>query len=136
VTYEQWIDAYGAAWRAKDSAAAADLFTEDGIYRSSPTDPPHVGRSAIIAYWDRATAPQRDLDLRFGTAVVARDRVAVEWWATMRDPEWRPEASCDWVTLPGCLLLRFTRDGRCRELREYYNPLFGVVAAAPEGWGR
>jgi hypothetical protein len=99
------------------------------------TGVPHVGTEAIAAYWRRATATQQDLELTFGTPVVEDNRVAVEWWAVMRDPQWRSEAPTDRVTLPGCLVLRFTPDGRCAELREYYNPLFGAVMTPPPGWG-
>jgi hypothetical protein len=38
------------------------------------------------------------------------------------------------ITLPGCLLLRFARDGRCRTLREYWHLEPGFHAAHP-GWG-
>jgi hypothetical protein len=135
MTHQEWIAAYAQAWRDKDDAAVADLFVEDGVYRSSPTDAPHVGREAIAAYWRRATSTQRDLELCFGSPVIDGQRLMIEWWAVMRDPEWRSEAASDAVTLPGCLVLRFAGDGRCEELREYYNPLFGEAASPRDGWG-
>lgn len=131
-----WIERYAAAWRTKDAERVVELFTDDATYRASPTAAPHVGRAAIAAYWRAATATQEELDLRFGDPVVAGDRVAVEWWAVMRDPGWRPGPGSDQVTLPGCLLLSLAPDGRCRELREYFNPVFGQAVPAPEGWGR
>jgi hypothetical protein len=133
--HEEWIARYATAWREKDDAGVTDLFTEDAVYRSSPTEAAHVGRPAIAAYWRRATTTQADLDLHFGVPFGDGPRVAVEWWAVMRDPEWRPEATNDRVTLPGCLLLLFADDGRCRDLREYYNPVFGEAIPAPPGWG-
>lgn len=136
MTCEEWIAAYGRAWREKDDEGVAALFTEDAVYRSSPTGAPHVGSAAIAAYWRRATATQQDFQLQFGTPLIDGNRVAVEWWANMRDPDWRPEAATPEVTLPGCLLLRFAPDGRCAELREYYNPSFGASISAPAGWGQ
>ena len=133
---DEWIAGYAQAWRDKDAEAVTKLFTEDAIYRSSPTAAAHVGSAAIAAYWRRATAGQSELDLRFGTPVVAGNRVAVEWWATLRDPEWSPDSPTDHATLPGCLVLIFAADGRCTELREYYNALFGQSLPAPVGWGR
>jgi hypothetical protein len=130
---QRWVAEYARAWREKDAVGVAALFTEDAAYCSSPTRPAHVGREAIIAYWRRATATQADLDLRFGAPIIAGGRVAVEWWAVMRDPDWRPPN--EWVTLPGCLILRFATDGRCAELREYYNPVFGEATPPPSGWG-
>ena len=38
------------------------------------------------------------------------------------------------VTLPGCLLLLFAADGRCRELREYWH-LEPGRREPPPGWG-
>jgi ketosteroid isomerase-like protein len=132
---DEWITAYGLAWRTKDADAVTRLFTVDGIYQSSPTEQAHVGSEAIAAYWRRATDTQQDLALHFGRPIVEGDRVAVEWWATMRDPEWRPDAQSEEVTLPGCLLLRFSAGGLCVHLREYYNPLFGSTVLPPQLWG-
>ena len=122
-----WIEDYGDAWRRRDTAAVAELFTEDAVYRSSPFRPPATGREAIRAYWDEATSTQEDLNLRFGEPIVNGNRVAVEWWAVMRD-EGRE------VTLPGALLLRFASGGRCAELREYWHVDEGRVDP-PDGWG-
>jgi hypothetical protein len=136
MTYDEWILEYARAWRTKDDLAAAALFTENGIYRSSPTKEAHIGHAAIAAYWRRATATQEALDLRFGRPIAANRHVVVEWWATLRDPGWHPEAPTSEVTLPGCLVLRFAdSDDRCQELREYYNPVFGETLSAPPGWG-
>ena len=62
-----------------------------------------------------------------GTPFVAGDLVAVEWWTTMVDDGVQ-------ITLPGCLLLRFAPDGRCRTLREYWNLEPGLHDPHP-GWG-
>ncbi len=63
-------------------------------------------------------------------------RAAVEWWATMLDGEWaaREEAEDDWLTLSGCLVLRFASDGMCEELREYWTFGFGLSTHPPRGW--
>lgn len=127
MTVEEWIEAYGRAWREKDPDAAAALFTESAIYRSHPLREPHVGSAAIHAYWSRATADQEAFELRFGTPIVAGDRAAVEWWAQMR-------ADGADVTLPGILYLRFAADGRCEELREAWH-LEDGRHQPPSGWG-
>jgi uncharacterized protein (TIGR02246 family) len=124
----RWLEAYAVAWRERDPEAAARLFTEDAVYRSSPFREPHVGQDGVRAYWTRATRDQRNLDLRLGTPIVEGDRVAVEWWAIM-DLEESPAG-----TLPGSLYLIFAGDGRCRELREYWHWKEGRVPS-PEGWG-
>jgi SnoaL-like domain len=105
--------------------------------RTRPTGqtPPHRGSEQIRRYWQRATLTQRDLDLRFGQPIVAGNRAAVEWWAVMRDADWGPHRQDDAVTLPGCLLLRFTSQGLCAELREYWNADFGRHVPPPPAWG-
>ena len=128
MTLDAWLAAYACAWRAGDADAVTELFTEDAVYHSSPFREPHVGREAIRAYWARATAAQEQVEIRFGEPVVAVHRVAVEWWATMRE-------AGEEVTLPGCLVLRFAPDGRCEELRESWVLQSGHHAPPP-GWGR
>jgi hypothetical protein len=124
----EWIQDYGDAWRRGDADGAAELFTEDAIYRSSPLRPPILGRDAIRSYWSDATSTQEGLDLRFGEPILHGNRVIVEWWALMHD-EGRE------LTLPGCMLLRFASGGRCAELREYWHVQDGR-AEPPDGWGR
>jgi len=124
----EWIEDYADAWRRGDDELVGELFTEDGVYRSSPLRPATVGRASIREYWRNAIASQENLDLRFGEPVVHGNRVVVEWWAVMRDDGQD-------VTLPGCLLLRFTSGGRCEELREYWNQAEGRHEP-PDGWGR
>jgi hypothetical protein len=128
VDVADWIAAYARAWVGRDPDAAAALFTEDAVYRSSPFRQPHTGSEAIRDYWARATSTQEDLDLRFGEPVVEGRKAVVEWWAIMRD-----EGA--WITLPGSLLLRFAADGRCEELREYWHVEDGRHEPPP-GWGR
>ncbi|HSK14743.1 MAG TPA: nuclear transport factor 2 family protein [Gaiellaceae bacterium] len=124
----EWIAAYGQAWEAGDAEAAAALFTADAVYRSHPFREPHVGAHGIRAYWASATSTQAETEVRFGEAVVEGDRAVVEWWTVMRDRG-------DWITLPGCLLLRFAADARCEELREYWHVEDGRLDPPP-GWGR
>jgi hypothetical protein len=76
-----WLDGYRRAWEQADSPAVLGLFTTDASYRSHPLRPAHTGHDGVAAYWDRATADQRDVRVRFDP-VVDGDRVAVEWWTT------------------------------------------------------
>jgi hypothetical protein len=89
---------------------------------------PYRGSDAIRRYWRRGAGTQRDVVVRMGRPVV-RDRVAVERWTTMTDPDDGE------VTLPGCLLLRFAPDGRCRDLWECW-PVQPGRRRPPDGWGR
>jgi hypothetical protein len=122
-----WIEGYRRAWETADTDLVLTLFTEDASYRSNPFEEPHLGHEGIRAYWDGATSVQRDARVRMGRPFVDGDRVAVEWWTEMTSD------GAD-VTLPGCLLLRFAPDGRCRDLREYWNVQPGRVGPF-DGWG-
>jgi hypothetical protein len=122
-----WIDEYRRAWEEADTDLVLTLFTEDASYRSNPFEEPHLGHEGIRAYWDGVTSQQRDARVQMGRPFQDGDRVAVEWWTTM-------ESQGEGVTLPGCLLLRFAADGRCEDLREYWNVTGGRVEPF-ESWG-
>ena len=126
-TAQQWLDRLSTAWRHRDPKAAANLFTSQAIYRYHPFQPSLRGRPEITEYWAAATEHQSEIEVTFGDPVVDGDRVAVEWWSVMSDGG-RP------ATETGGLFLRF-EDGRCSELREYWN-LSQEAVAVPEGWGR
>jgi len=128
ISTEQWIERYGRAWETGDADEIVDLFTPDASYRSSVFREPYLGRDAIRAYWQRGAGAQREVAVVMGRPVVAGDRVAVEWWTTMIDPD---EGE---LTLPGCLLLRFAPDGRCQDLWEYWQTRPGRQDP-PAGWG-
>ncbi|MCD5354952.1 nuclear transport factor 2 family protein [Kineosporia mesophila] len=131
----EWIQQYAEAWRGRDHEGVVELFAVDAVYHSSPTGAPYRGHEEIAAYWKRATHTQTDLKLFLGVPISDRRRTVVEWWATMRDPDWTPRAATSEVTLPGCLVLTFGENGLCDELWEYYNPVFGKTVDAPAGWG-
>ncbi len=124
-----WLAAYRQAWITRNAEQVAQLFTEDATYQSHPLRPPYRGRAEIRAYWQRVTSTQDNIEVRWGTPIVAGNRMAVEWWTTMHDSE---EGD---VTLPGCLLLRFSEDGLCEELREYWNLETGDRILPQTGWG-
>lgn len=124
---DQWLDRYRAAWEEGDADAAAALFTEDAVYRSSPFREPHIGRAGVREYWTIATADQSEATVRFGRAVTEGNRTAVEFWTTMRAEEGE-------ITLPGILVLRFAPDGRCEELREAWMVAEERLEPHP-GWG-
>ena len=124
----QWIERYQRAWETADADEVTDLFTPDATYRSNVFKKPYLGRDAIRRYWLRAAGNQREVAVRTGRPIITDDRVAVEWWTTMIDPDQGA------ITLPGCLLLRFAPDGRCHDLWEYWQVSPGQQSP-PVGWG-
>lgn len=122
----EWLGAYAHAWETAD-AGVAELFTPDATYRSHVFREPHRGRDGIRAYWERATATQRDVRVAIGDPLVDGDRLVAEWWTTMTEEDGP-------ATLPGVLLLDFDGDV-CRALREYWAYEGGRRKPFPE-WGR
>ena len=122
-----WLEAYRRAWETKDAEAAADLFAEDATYRSSIFEDPYEGRDGVRTYWTEVTRTQEDIRVLMGAPFADGDRVAAEFWTTMRNGGAE-------ITLPGCLLLRFGTDGLCTALREYWHIQQGRLDP-PVGWG-
>lgn len=128
LTTDEWIARYQRAWLEADAELVASLFTPDGVYCWRLTEPPAVGRAAIRDYWRETCSTQADVELSLRAPIAVDGRLVLEFWATLRD-------GGDQVTLPGCMLLRFDRDGLCEELREYWYSEPGRHAP-PRLWGR
>jgi hypothetical protein len=123
----EWIERYRNAWEGADADAVVRLFTPTASYRPSIFRRAHVGRDAIAAYWRQATQSQSKVAVRMGRPFIDGRCAVVEWWTTMIE-------NGEEVTLPGCLLLRFSADGRCHELREYWQRQPGRHEPPPD-WG-
>ena len=123
-----WLEAYRVAWEQADADAAAALFAERSTYRASIFEEPYEGRDGVRRYWQDVTRSQSDVRVRMGRPFADGERVAAEFWTTMRNDGVE-------VTLPGCLLLRFDDEGRCVTLREYWHFQPGGLQDPPPGWG-
>jgi ketosteroid isomerase-like protein len=109
-----WLEAYKRAWEERDPQAAADLFTEDGLYAWGPFEEPMRGREAIRARWAEVTAAQSEV--RFGSeplGIVDAGGVA-RWWCSFNVDTLR-------IELDGIFLVALTSDGLCSEFREWWN---------------
>lgn len=126
-TLTGWIESYRMAWENRDPEAAAALFTPAATYRSNIFEEPHQGQDGVRAYWTQATSDQSDVEVLMGRPFGEGQRVALEFWATMK-------AADGELTLAGCLLLDFDDDWRCFALREYWHVGPGR-SRPPTGWG-
>ena len=123
----RWIRNYTKAWLKKDAKAIASLFTEDATYRSHPFRPVTHGKKSILDYTLGALDVGQVYEVRFGKPVVEGSRAAVEYWTTMKE-------KVEDVTLAGCVMLHFAKNGLCRELHDYWVLQTGKVQA-PANWG-
>jgi ketosteroid isomerase-like protein len=78
---EEVVNAFGAAWAARDLAAALDMLSEDCLFESTgpaPDGERHIGRAAIESAWREIF---EDADARFEPEETfsAGDRVLQRW---------------------------------------------------------
>ena len=59
--FEEWLTAYGAAWKARDPTLAIRIFAPDAHYHWTPFGPPKLGHSEIAAAWGQATSRQQSI---------------------------------------------------------------------------
>ena len=121
---DRWLEAYVEAWKTYDRDQIAALFSEDAEYRYHPYDEPIRGRDAVVASWlgesDEESASTRDPE---GTYDATYRAFAVEGDAAVAT------GNSTYLTEPGgdveevfdnCYVMRFDRDGRCREFTEWF----------------
>jgi hypothetical protein len=127
MTPQEWLDAYRRAWIERDPDAAAKLFTEDATYAERPYQDAFAGRKAVRDYWERVTAIQSGVEMKYGSPITVGNRTAVEWWTTLTNGGVP-------VTIAGAFILTFDESGLCRTLREYW--VLGEDTKMPmKGWG-
>jgi hypothetical protein len=122
---KRWAEAYERAWRAGDGIAAGGLYAEDCLFRSSPFRALEDARAYMVRVFEEAEARE----VWFGEPVQDGDRAAIEYWATLVEPDGKES------TLAGCHVVRFRDDGLIAEARDYWHLETGHRAPA-EDWGR
>jgi ketosteroid isomerase-like protein len=115
VTREQvakWVSAYERAWRTAGTAALADIFSQDAVYRQGPYDEPVRDLPAVGQMWEQ----QRDGPAEVFTMtsdIVAVDGDTAVVRAEVRYGEPTSQEFRDlWV-------IRFAADGRCSSFEEW-----------------
>jgi uncharacterized protein (TIGR02246 family) len=113
---EAWLQKYGAAWQARDAAAAGVLFTVDASYLETPYDAPKQGRAGIEEYWRTVTADQRDVKFESTVIAVNGNTGVAHWTATFKIA-----SSGATLSLDGVFVLEFDASGQCTSLREWWH---------------
>lgn len=116
IEFEGWLERYRQAWENRDPEAAAALFSPDAEYYETPFVAPARGREGVREYWANATRNQSDVCFSYETVCIIDDRGVARWWATFTRVPSGAKA-----TLDGVFFLKFTSDGLCRELREWWH---------------
>lgn len=111
-----WLDGYKEAWETLDPEKAAQLFSEDAIYRDQPYEEPHQGREGIREYWRNVTSDQKDVTFTYEVLAVTNSTGITHWHS-----EFSSKSSDAAITLDGIFILDFNDDGLCANLKEWWH---------------
>lgn len=107
----RWTAAYARACEANDVNAAAELFTEDAVYYTTPFDQPWVGRDEIIGNWLETPDVLDGFECRCDPLSTTGDTGVARWWAIY------PSTGMEFSSV---FVITFAGDGRASEFREWY----------------
>jgi len=124
---QRWAETWRWAWESFDVDAVIALYAPDAVFSSQPFRTVYRGPDGVRAYVSAAFAEEREVRVRMGAPLIAEDRAAVEWWATLR------EAGVE-TTLAGTSVLQFDDDGLVVSQRDTWNQAEGRREPFP-GWG-
>jgi ketosteroid isomerase-like protein len=120
----RWLADYVEAWKSYEPEAIAALFSEDVECRFHPYDKPVIGRRAVVESWlgegEHEGAPDRDEP---GTYEATYEPIAVDGDVAVAtgSSSYRTEAGGPVEEVyDNCFVMRFDREGRCREFTEWY----------------
>lgn len=114
-TYTSLIEAFGAAWEKGDGQAIAAVFTENGVFVSSPFDQPLRGRDAIRDYWRDIPKEQAEIQFKFGEIFMAGP-----WFSTEFKCVFRRRRTGQWVDVRGAVFCE-TEGELFSEMRMYWH---------------
>jgi ketosteroid isomerase-like protein len=111
----KFVARYKEAWETRNADLAASLFTRDAHYWETPFGEAIVGREAIRAYWQGATATQEDIHFAVTHSFHHAFTLVAEWTCTYKR---RPGG--EQVELAGMMFADFYGD-QVRTFREYWH---------------
>lgn len=123
----RWADVWRRSWETADVEAIVALYAPGARHWSSPFRERRIAPLGIRAYVEQAFGEERDVRAWFGEPVVAGDRAAVAWWATL------VEAGRE-TSLAGTSLIRFQTNGLVVSQWDSWNQTDGR-RDPPPGWG-
>jgi len=106
-----WIDGYVRAWNSNAPSDIGSLFTDDAAYYAGPFDAPWRGRKNIVQNWLARQDAPGSTTFRYEVLVATDDTGVVRGWTEYHAPR---------RTFSNIWLIRFDKDGRCREFTEWW----------------
>ncbi|MEO1253220.1 MAG: nuclear transport factor 2 family protein [Pseudomonadota bacterium] len=114
--FGQWIDAYGAAWAARDGNRFGSLFEDDAVYYWTPLKEPNKGRAAIVAAFNGAVARQREIDFNARILYTQASLGCAHWTVSFTRA-----ATGKRVHIDGILVVQFSEHGRAQSFWEWWH---------------
>lgn len=109
-----WVEGYRRAWESNRADDIRAIFTENAVYKGTPSDPePWIGHPAIVAGWLEHQDPPGSTSFQFTPIAVQGDVAVVQCVTTY--PEGPKGGVYDnlWV-------IRLADDGRASEFTDWY----------------
>lgn len=106
----EWLDAFGAAWEARDAQASCDLFTEDAVFQWGPFDQRLRGRVMIREWWAELFEQQEKVEFGYEVLAARQRGGIVRWWTIAEKTK-----------LEGIYKLAFEESGLCSDLHGWWN---------------
>ena len=123
----RWADTWQRCWTTGEADEIAALYAPEGRYSTGPFREPYIGPAGALAYLRPVFAEESNVESRFGDPIVDGDRAAVQWWASLTEPDRE-------VTYAGTSTLRFDADGLVTDEWDSWNETEGR-REPPAGWG-
>src|SRR5260221_8244981 len=111
-----WLEAYGAAWIARDPRKAMELFAPDAIYQETPFSESLRGREAIGAYWAEIEHTQEQIEFGYEVLSVTPNMGIAQWWATFVRKATGAE-----VRIDGIALIGLDKQNLCVSFHEWWH---------------
>jgi hypothetical protein len=126
---QRWLDDYVEAWRTYDPERIRRLFSQDATYTYHPFDQdPMRGLDEIVKAWLDNPDQPGSWECEYRALAVTRDVGVAQGWTRYRANSNTPER--DYRNI---FVIRFDRDGRCREFTEWYvSPRPSATPAVPQ----
>ncbi|MBM3573022.1 MAG: nuclear transport factor 2 family protein [Alphaproteobacteria bacterium] len=109
-----WLTRYKKSWEELDTELFLSLFTQDATYQSHPFDKPAIG-AELRGMWDSLKTRQSGNHIELHVLGQDGDTTIVRWMGQTTRPD-RGRVKGD-----GLFVLRFAKDGRCQNLREWQH---------------
>jgi hypothetical protein len=124
---DRWARVWREAWEAQDTDAIVALYAPDARFSTEAFRVPYRGPDGVRTYVAQAFAEERGPRVWVGAPIVAANRAAIEWWATVIEND-TP------ITLAGVSIIRFDDRGLVTEQWDSWNQGHGLQEP-PNGWG-